>query len=174
MNKNFIEKSNFLNIYKNNRSYKQQDKLHTRALKFQIIIIICIIFIAAINYQLNPGFVNNLYIDQINRIYAVLVAVLTTILIGISAIDKQNKLLEPRYDYTIITFKQDYTSIVVYTFYLFIIGIFTNILYVSLLAYFNIYIIDLIFWQIRLFILLDSLFFTLYAVDELIDLIRAL
>ncbi len=169
---NFIEHKNFLGIYINNYHYHREHRRHKRALEFQIIILLFCIVIGFINHTLLPGFTGDLYLDQFNRIYALLVALLTAILIGITPIDRTGKLSQQQYDYCSITFKQDYVSILTYTLFLYIIGIVTNVIYAVSLQYFNIAIIDFIFWIFHVFILLNSLFFTIYCVDELADIVK--
>lgn len=117
---------------------------------------------------------HDLYLDQYNRIYAVLVALLTAILIGLTPIDHLNKLQVKQYDYLPITYKQDYVSLLMYALMLYLAGVFMNIIYGVLLQYFNLYIIDISFWIIHVFLLLNSLFFTVYYVDELADIIKRL
>ncbi len=168
---NFIEHRNFFKIYKYNKVYRPEHRRHRRALNFQIFIFIFCLVIAGINYRLDNNFVADLYLDQFNRIYALLVALLTAILIGLTPLGGE-KLKEIKYDYAKITYKQDYTSIIVYTIWLFMVGILTNIIYASFFQYFGIMPIDLCFWIIRLFIMIDSIFFTIYCVDELADLIQ--
>lgn len=169
---NFIEHKNFLRIYFYNKTYKQEHRRHTRALFFQLVILAVVIFIALINNQLDSNFINDMYLDQYNRIYALLVALLTAILIGLTPIDRQGKLNEPQYEYTKVTYKQDYVSILMYTLALYMVGIFSNIVYAVFLQYFNLPIIDFSFWIVHVFILLDALFFTLYSVDELADIVK--
>ncbi len=170
---NFIEHKNFLRIYTNNLKYKKQHRRHNKALYFQILLLIGCIIIATINYNMvGKIFVEGMYLDQINRIYAILVALLTAILIGLTPLDRSGKLSKPQYDYIDISYKQDYVSIVMYTLFLFIGGIATNILYAMLLQYFNSFLIDVSFWVFHLFVLLNSLFFTMYCVDELADIVK--
>lgn len=172
MDNNFIEHKNFFKIYIYNRRYRKEHRRHNRALNFQIVIAVVCIIITAINISLDANFVNDLYIDQINRIYALLVALLTAILIGITPLDHSGKLTTQQYDYETITYKQDYVSILMYTLFLYLIGIVLNIFYAVNLQYLNINILDMSFWTIHIFILLDSLFFTVYCVDELADIVK--
>ncbi len=170
---NFIEHKNFFRIYTNNFKYQKQHRRHNKALYFQLVLLVICIGFAYINKVLTGGtFVEGMYLDQINRIYAILVALLTAILIGLTPLDHSGKLSKQQYEYIKITYKQDYVSIVMYTLFLFVAGIATNILYAMLLQYFNLYIIDVIFWIFHLFVLLNSLFFTLYCVDELADIVK--
>ncbi len=172
MQDNFIEHKNFIRIYINNHKYKKEHRRHARAIKFQVIILAFCIGLGLINFALDSGFSTDLYLDQFNRIYALLVALLTAILIGLTPIDRQGKLNEPQYDYTSITYKQDYVSILMYTLMLYIVGIFTNVIYAIFLQYLNMPMVDFIFWIFHAFILLNSLFFTTYCVDELADIVK--
>lgn len=172
MDSNFIEHKNFFKIYLYNKRYKQEHRRHRRALNFQFIIALICIGITVVNMHLDINFINDLYIDQINRIYALLVALLTAILIGLTPIDRSGKLTKQQYDYETITYKQDYVSILMYTLFLYLIGIISNVLYAVSIQYFNLNVLDLIFWTLHIFILLDSLFFTVYCVDELADIVK--
>lgn len=169
---NFIEHRNFLKIYEYNKLYKKEDRTHHRALGFQAVIIFVVIVVAVVNNHFDPGFGRDLYLDQINRIYALLVALLTAILLGITPLDKDNRLCVRQHDYCDVTFKQDYTSLIMYTIWLFLVGIAVNVSFASFFQYFEVTAIDNIFWAIRLFILCDSVFFSVYCVDELADLIQ--
>lgn len=172
MKKNFIEHKNFLKIYKYNKLYHPEHRRHHWALNFQIIIFVVCLIIAYVNFHLDRTFFDDLYLDQINRIYAILVALLTAILIGITPIDRDNQLTMQQYDYLPITFKQDYVSVLMYTLMLYLLGIITNVLYAVLLQYFNNTSLDISFWIIHTFLLFNSLFFTAYSVDELADIVK--
>lgn len=174
MENNFIEHYNFMKIYIYNRRYHRNHRRHARALNFQLVIFVFCLVIAYVNLHLDSSFINDMYIDQINRIYALLVALLTAVLIGLTPIDRSGKLTNQQYDYLPITYKQDYVSILMYTLSLYLIGIITNIIYAFFLQYFNSNLLDLCFWIFHCFILFDSLFFTVYSVDELADIIKFL
>ncbi len=169
---NFIERKNFLRIYLYNKAYKREHRRHSKAIYFQLVILAIVIFIALINQVLEPQFINDMYLDQYNRVYALLVALLTAILIGLTPIDRQGKLNKKQHDYTEITYKQDYVSILMYTLLLYMLGLFGNIVYAVFLQYFNLPFIDFSFWTIHVFILLNALFFTIYCVDELADIVK--
>lgn len=172
MHKNFIEHKNFLKIYEYNRLYRSEHKRHRWALNFQLVILIACLAIALINYHFDNQFINDLYLDQINRIYAILVALLTAILIGITPIDRDNQLTKQQYDYLTVTFKQDYVSVLMYTLMLYLLGIIINVLYAVFFQYFINQPLDIVFWITHLFLLLNSLFFTAYSVDELADIVK--
>lgn len=172
MEENFIEHRNFLQIYIYNKLYKKEHRRHKRALYFQLLLLILCIILATINYYLEPSFIYNLYLDQINRIYALLVALLTAILIGITPLDRDGRLNKRQHNYLDITYKQDYVSIIMYTLLLYVIGILISIIYAMFLQFLSNYIVTFIFWVIHLFVLLNSLFFTIYCVDELADIIK--
>lgn len=172
MRDNFIEHKNFLRIYQNNIIYKKEHRRHNRALNFQFVILLGCIAIALINNMFDVDFIHNLYLDQANRIYALLVALLTAILIGITPIDREGKLTKPQYDYTDITFKQDYVSVIMYTLMLYMVAISANVIYAMFLQYFDNRIVDFTFWVFHTFILLDSIFFSFYCVDELADIVK--
>lgn len=172
MDTNFIEHKNFTRIYTYNKQYKKEHRRHTRALNFQFIILVACIAIGVINLFLDGGFIHNLYLDQINRIYALLVALLTAILIGLTPIDREGKLNKQQYDYLPITYKQDYISIIMYTLMLYIVGIASSVLYAGFIQYLDIDLVDFLFWIFHFFILLNALFFTTYSVDELADIVK--
>lgn len=172
MKTNFIEHKNFLKIYKYNKQYRPEHRRHRWALNFQIIIFIACIGIAYINSRYNADYIHNLYLDQINRIYAILVALLTAILIGLTPIDRDSRLIKHQYDYVPITYKQDYVSVLMYTLMLYLLGIIINVLYAMFFQYFNNVTLNTGFWIIHLFLLLNSLFFTTYSVDELADFVK--
>ncbi len=172
MNKNFIERTNFLKIYSYNKQYKKEDRRHRRALRFQILIAIVCVIITILDYKYNSNFMHNLYLDQFNRIYALLVALLTAILVGITPLDSNSNLKKRQNDYTSITYKQDYVSVLMYTLMLYMIGIATNVFYAMFLQYFQLPIIDISFWTIHLFLIFNALFFTCYCVDELADIVK--
>lgn len=174
MGTDIIEQKNFLKIYRYNKLYRNEHRRHNRALKFQIVILLFTILIAVVNYYFNSNFVHDLYLDQFNRIYAVLVALLTAILIGLTPVDHLNKMQALQYDYISITYKQDYVSILMYALMLYLIGVFMNILYGICLQYIGLYGIDFSFWILHVFLLLDSLFFTVYYINELADIIKRL
>lgn len=172
MEDNFIEHKNFIRIYINNFKYKKEHRRHQRALFFQLAILGVCIGLAGLNLALDHNFMRDLYLDQFNRIYALLVALLTAILIGLTPIDREGKLNKKQYDYLSITIKQDYVSIIMYTLMLYMVGITINVLYAIFIQYLHIDIVDFSFWIIHIFILLDSLFFTVYCVDELADIVK--
>lgn len=172
MKDNFIEHKNFLRIYTNNQKYRKEHRRHNRALKFQIVILAVVVCLAIFNYYLDSSFVTDLYLDQFNRIYALLVALLTAILIGLTPIDRYAKLNEQLFDYSPITYKQDFVSIIMYTFLLYMGGLVINIAYAIFFQYLDFYWVDLSMWVIHTFLLLNSLFFTTYCVDELADIVK--
>lgn len=173
MEENFIEHKNFLRIYhNNNKVYRKEHQRHNRALNFQYAILVACIAMAVINNYFDIDFIHNLYLDQTNRIYALLVALLTAILIGITPIDREGKLTEPQYDYTDITYKQDYVTVIMYTLMLYMVAITANVLYAMFFQYFDSRLITFVFWIFHTFILLDSMFFSFYCVDELADIVK--
>ncbi len=164
---------NFFAIYKYNHIYQRVDQKHKQALLFQVIILIFTIFLLIINYFTFDPNNHYFYLDQFNRIYALLVGLLTAVLVSLNSLDKNKELSKHQFNYTDITFKEDFIAIIMYTLFLFFFGLIFNVLYAIFFQYFHILVLSAFCWFIQIFILFDSLFFTIYTVDELSDLIRS-
>ncbi len=164
---------NFFAIYSYNHAYQKMDKKHNRAIYFQIAIFIFTLMILIINYLTYNPHNHYFYLDQFNRIYALLVGLLTAVLVSLNSLDKNKELSKCQFSYTDITFKEDFIAIIMYTLFLFFFGIIFNVLYAVFIQYFHIFALSAFCWFIQIFILFNSLFFTIYTVDELSDLIRS-
>ncbi len=162
----------FLKIYKYNKIHAKGEKTNQKALNIQFLILAIVIIIMIFNaFDYKEG---NYYwfLDQFDRIYALLIAVVLTVIVTFNTILKNSDLNKIKPSSKKITYKEDYMSVIMYTLFLYFVGITFNVIYAVFLQYLNIEIINVISWGISLFLLLDAIYFTCYTIEELNKLLN--
>ncbi len=163
---------NFLNIYKYNKCHDKGKKPNKRALNIQFLILILVVIIMVINLGDYKESNHYWYLDQFDRIYALLIAVVVTTILTLNTILNNKKNTENKENSNSITLKEDYISVIMYTLFLYFLGITFNVIYAIFLQYLNSKIIDIISWGISLFLLLDSIYFTGYTIEWLSNVLK--
>lgn len=163
---------NFLEIYKNNRLYHSEDKNHKKIIFFQLILMFLVIIITIINLFDFKNSNHYWFLDQYDRIYALLIAVILTVIVVFNNLINHKELKKKKVNYLNITYKDDYLSIIMYTLFLSFTGMLFNIIYAILFEYLNLKWLDIISWAIALYLLLNTIVFTCYTLLHMNKLLK--
>ncbi len=162
----------FFEVYKYNKIYNRNEKTNQKALKNQILILLFVIIIMIINFITYNQNNNYWFLDQFDRIYALLIAVVLTVIVTFNTITRNQELNKNKSATQRITYKEDYMSLIMYTLFLYFLGITFNVIYAVFLQYLDLKIVDTLSWGISLFLLFDGIYFTCYVIEELNKLLK--
>ncbi len=162
----------FFEVYKYNKIYNRNEKTNQKALKNQILILFFVIIIMIINFITYNQNNNYWFLDQFDRIYALLIAVVLTVIVTFNTITRNQELNKKKSATQRITYKEDYMSLIMYTLFLYFLGITFNVIYAVFLQYLDLKIVDTLSWGISLFLLFDGIYFTCYVIEELNKLLK--
>ncbi len=162
----------FFEVYKYNKIYNRNEKTNQKALKNQMLILLFVIIIMVINFITYNQNNNYWFLDQFDRIYALLIAVILTVIVTFNTITRNKELNKNKSATQRITYKEDYMSLIMYTLFLYFLGITFNVIYAVFLQYLDLKIVDTLSWGISLFLLFDGIYFTCYVIEELNKLLK--
>ncbi len=162
----------FFEVYKYNKIYNRNEKTNQKALKNQMLILLFVIIIMIINFITYNQNNNYWFLDQFDRIYALLIAVVLTVIVTFNTITRNKELNKNKSATQRITYKEDYMSLIMYTLFLYFLGITFNVIYAVFLQYLDLKIVDTLSWGISLFLLFDGIYFTCYVIEELNKLLK--